>query len=134
MSNEMTPKQYMIESGATDERDYSKIQARMSDEFNAKLVHYLLGVGTEAGELQDALKKLVIYGKPIDRVNVIEEVGDVLWYLSRTLSLLDSSFEEAMTRNNAKLKARYGDKFTEHAALNRDLTKEREILEGAKGK
>jgi NTP pyrophosphatase (non-canonical NTP hydrolase) len=128
--SKMTPNQYSSEAGATDERDYSKIQARMSDEFNSKLIHYLLGVGTEAGELQDALKKLVIYGKPIDRVNLIEEIGDVLWYLSRTLSLLDSSFEEAMSRNNAKLKARYGDKFTEHAALNRDLEKERDILEG----
>lgn len=131
MSN-LTPSQYMIESGATDERDYSKIQARMTDEFNSKLAHYLLGVGTEAGELQDILKKLLIYGKPVDRNHLVEEIGDVLWYLSRTLNLLDSTFEEAMTKNNAKLKARYGEKFTEHAALNRDLTKEKVIL-GIKG-
>ncbi len=126
----MNPRQYQLEAGATDERDYSAIQQRMSEEFNAKLIHYLIGVGTEAGELQDAMKKMLIYNKPLDRVNVIEEVGDVLWYLSRTLSLVGSSFEEAMERNNAKLKKRYGDKFTEYAALNRDLETERKILEG----
>lgn len=119
---------YQQESGATDERDYTQIQLRMADPDSAKLIHYLLGVGTEAGELQDQLKKHLIYGKNLDRVNLIEECGDVLWYIARTLTLLDSSFEDAMKRNNEKLKARYGDKFTEHSALNRDLDKERAIL------
>lgn len=125
----MNPKQYMEELGATDERDYSTIQGRMGDEFNSKLLHYVLGIGTEAGEIQDAVKKAVIYGKELDQTNLVEEVGDILWYTSRLLTLLGSNFEEAMAKNNAKLKARYGDKFTEHAALNRDLNKEREILE-----
>lgn len=119
---------YQLEAGATDERDYSTIQARTGDEFNAKLLHYVLGVGTEAGELQDIVKKAVIYGKEIDRTNLVEEVGDVLWYLSRLLTVLDSTFDEAMEKNINKLKARYGDKFTEHAALNRDLDKELKAL------
>lgn len=126
----MDAKTYLKESGATDARDYSEIQNRMGDEFNAKLTHYLLGIGTEAGEIQDALKKALIYGKDLDKTNLIEEIGDLCWYMGRTLELLGSSFEEAMQRNNAKLKARYGDKFTEYAALNRNLDKERNILEG----
>lgn len=119
---------YQEESGATDERDYTAICRRMSDPEAAKLNHYVLGVGTEAGELQDAVKKHLIYGKPIDRVNIIEECGDVLWYIGRLLTVVDSTFEEAMARNNAKLKVRFGDKFTEHAALNRDLNAERATL------
>jgi NTP pyrophosphatase (non-canonical NTP hydrolase) len=125
----MDSKQYQQEAGATDERDYSQIQERTGGEFNARLIHYVLGVGTEAGELQDAAKKALAYNKPLDKVNMVEEVGDVLWYLARLLTLLGSSFEEAMAKNNAKLKARYGSKFTEFAALNRDLGKERAILE-----
>ena len=125
----MDSKQYQRESGATDNRDYSPIQNRVKKEEASKLLHYILGVGSEAGELQDQLKKHFIYGKDLDRANLIEESGDVLWYLSRMLVLLDSSLEEAMEKNNAKLKARYGDKFTEHAALNRDLEKERAVLE-----
>lgn len=128
--SKITPQQYSAEAGATDERDYSNIQARMGEEFNAKLIHYVLGIGSEAGELQDALKKVLIYGKTLDKTNLVEEVGDVLWYTSRLLSLLGSSFEEAMEKNNAKLKARYGNKFTEYAALNRNLDLERQILEG----
>lgn len=125
----MDSKQYSIEAGATDERDYSKIQNRMAQEFNAQLLHYVLGIGTEAGEIQDAAKKTVIYGQDLDHVNLVEEVGDILWYLSRLLTLVGSSFDEAMKKNNEKLKVRYGDKFTEYAALNRDLNKERKILD-----
>ena len=38
------------------------------------------------------------------------------------------SFEKAMARNIAKLKARYGDKFTRDKAINRDLDKELKSL------
>jgi len=120
---------YVAESGATDKRDYSDIQERMSQEFNAKMTHYMLGLGTEAGELQDELKKVLIYGKEWDLPNVIEELGDLAWYSARILDLLGVSYEEVFFKNNAKLKARYGDKFTEYKALNRNLDKEREILE-----
>lgn len=125
----MDSKQYSQESGATDLREYSPIQARLNDELTAKLTHYALGLGTEVGEIQDALKKYVAYGKPVDLVNLVEEAGDVLWYLSRLLEACGSSFDEAFFKNNAKLKARYGEKFSEHAALNRDLKAERAILE-----
>jgi len=42
------------------------------------------------------------------------------------------TISEARDRNISKLKARYGEKFTETAALNRDLETERKILEGEK--
>jgi hypothetical protein len=38
--------------------------------------------------------------------------------------------EELLQTNIDKLKARYPEKFTENDALNRDLNKERNILEG----
>jgi hypothetical protein len=41
------------------------------------------------------------------------------------------SFEEMMDKNVAKLKARYPNKFTQESALNRDLAKERAVLEDA---
>ena len=40
-----------------------------------------------------------------------------------------TSIEKARETNIAKLRARYGDKFTEFDALNRDLDVERKILE-----
>lgn len=43
--------------------------------------HGGLGMFTELGEMADSVKRLWIYGKPWDRVNVLEECGDYLWYL-----------------------------------------------------
>lgn len=95
----------------------------------AELMHHIAGVVTEAGELEDAFKKHVIYGKDIDLTNLKEEIGDVLWYLAGLCRLLNTTFEDEAERNINKLKARYGEKFTEEKALVRDLKTERFILE-----
>jgi NTP pyrophosphatase (non-canonical NTP hydrolase) len=125
----MNPSDYVTNAAKTDHRDYGPVVERISNEETAKLLHYVLGLCTETGELQDALKKFVAYGKPIDKVNLKEELGDVLWYIARICGELNFSFEEIMEININKLKARYGEKFTEEAALNRDLNKERKVLE-----
>lgn len=109
--------------------------APMSDEHNkmiARLIHAVLGLTSEVGELADALKKHLIYGKALDLVNVIEETGDVLWYEALALAAVKGQLSDAMAKNIAKLQKRFGDKFTEQAALNRDLPAERKILEGDK--
>ena len=94
----------------------------------ARLIHAVLGLASETGELADALKKHIIYGAALDQLNLFEESGDTQWYLSLAVSALKAHLGDAMERNIAKLKARYGDKFTEHAALNRNLEAERAAL------
>lgn len=96
----------------------------------AETMHMMLGVSTEAGELLDALKKHLIYGKEMDWVNVQEEIGDLFWYIAGLLRLSGADPFQIMDTNIEKLKARFGDKFDAHKALNRDLDTEREILEG----
>ena len=93
------------------------------------LLHGALGIVTEAGEFLDQIKKNTFYGKEIDYVNLGEEVGDMLWYISVILNSLGLTYEEVMDKNIAKLRARYGDKFTKEKAINRDLKTERDILE-----
>lgn len=81
-------------------------------------------------KLSDKVKKYVAYNKPLDS---IEEQYDLLSiYFSVADAVENSGFrmEYILERNIAKLKARYGDKFTEHAAIHRDTTAERKILEG----
>jgi|APSaa5957512535_1039671.scaffolds.fasta_scaffold507069_1 NTP pyrophosphatase (non-canonical NTP hydrolase) len=97
----------------------------------ARLMHAAVGCCTEAGELQDALKKRLFYDQPraIDRVNIIEEFGDLLWYVAIGLDSVGSTIEEAMEKNISKLVARYPDGFTSADAKDRDLNKERAILE-----
>lgn len=98
----------------------------------ARLIHASIGMCTETGELQDMVKKHLIYRKPFDQVNVLEECGDVMWYIAVALDACGYTMEEAMERNIAKLKARFGDKFSQESALNRDLKTERSVLEGNK--
>lgn len=94
----------------------------------SRLLHGLLGVCTEAGELQDQVKKHLVYGKDFDPTNILEECGDLLWYIALALDATGFTMEECMKRNIAKLRARYPEGFTEAAALTRDLEKERDAL------
>lgn len=92
--------------------------------------HAITGIYTEGAEMADAFKRYKYYGTELDTVNLKEEVGDLLWYTQLLCYALGTTLDEAMDVNEAKLKARFGDKFTEEAAVNRDTEAEREILEG----
>lgn len=96
----------------------------------SRLLHAAMGMVTEAAEVVDMLKKHIAYGKPLDLVNVVEECGDQTYYQNIALDAVGVSPEEAFDRVSAKLRARYPEGFTPEKALNRDLKKEREILEG----
>lgn len=138
----MDSKTYLKESARTASRDYGAIGARtvggilangsVVDSDQIDLLHAAIGMQTESAEFSDMLKKHIFYGKPIDRVNLAEELGDQLWYVAMALRALGTDFETVMERNIAKLKARYPQKFTEELAENRDLETERAILEGKK--
>jgi NTP pyrophosphatase (non-canonical NTP hydrolase) len=95
-----------------------------------RLLHAGIGIATEGGEFLDALKKNLFYGKPLDHVNLREEIGDICWYLAIALNELETTFESVQRVNIEKLKARYPDKFTSENALSRNLEAERAILEG----
>jgi NTP pyrophosphatase (non-canonical NTP hydrolase) len=210
--------------------EYAPLARRTLKElpYHQHLIHMGLGLAGEIGELLDAIKKHVVYGKPLDTVNLTEELGDDYWYagnllpelrvqhevfqnamragvlngqrrraeidaelgeedrmwivalellhlngamaiaISRGLlhqqlmssqppeagganassmlavsvtesisgilgtigGLLGLDEEQAMRLNIAKLAKRYGDRFSDVAALNRDLGAERAVLEG----
>jgi len=60
----------------------------------AHMLHMAVGVSGEAGELLDAIKKNCVYQKQIDLNNVMEEAGDILFYLTGLLGELDMTLEE----------------------------------------
>ena len=163
------------------------------------LQHAQVGMVTELGELFDAWKKVAIYGKVVDNVNAIEEIGDVFLYVNLlwevmaetpedlqllwdesikpetmeivstaeidiltdlhimtsnilSMSLADTHLimeelapfffainrliaatgfdvSDALDKNIRKLAKRYGDKYSDQAALIRDLEVERQTLE-----
>lgn len=93
-----------------------------------KTEHAIIGLVTEAGELMDQVKKIKIYGRDPDRANLIEEAGDLMWYMAVLADSLDISFEEIWEKNIAKLASRYPDKFNAEDEANRDLENERKIF------
>lgn len=93
------------------------------------MFHALIGSCTESGEQAEALLNAYTGVKPIDMVNVVEEFGDLFWYAAIGCNEAGKTFEQIQDKNIAKLKERYPDKFTEENAINRDLEKERKILE-----
>ena len=181
--------------------DYIPLAMRTCKELPPEehIMHMALGIAGEMGEIIDALKKHHIYGKILDQANIVEEVGDVAYYVAGLLSmtpelletledgqltvdletlataqqhtlhsvlslnlgfatiledivdpidegfvdhvegcvytlhalvlLLNIDLEQALDINIAKLAKRYGDKYSDYNAINRDLTAERKILE-----
>ena len=127
----MTPTKYQIEASKTLAGDYPNIMKRFTESSDViDGFHGAIGICTEGGELLDAYKKNLFYGKPLDKANLLEECGDVLWYLNAVLKSQGFTFEQAMEVNVKKLQARYKKgTFTEEDAINRDLNKETEVLE-----
>lgn len=70
-------------------------------------LHAALGVAGEAGELADAVKKEVIYCKPLDRKNLVEELGDLRFYIQAIMNLYSVTEQEVLQHNACKLMVRY---------------------------
>jgi NTP pyrophosphatase (non-canonical NTP hydrolase) len=117
-------------------KDYiNKALRTLSNKFykekvNENIIHGAMGISTEANEILDAVKKSLFYGKDFDLVNLREEIGDCFWYLAILAHEADMSFEEIMEININKLKKRYPDKYTDEAAINRDVVAEYKVLKG----
>ena len=134
----MKPEKYIMKVLTTVSNDYGKIKERLRDESTIDLLHAAIGMVTESGELLDMLKKHIFYGKELDLVNMEEELGDMGWYQGVAIHAARMkgyaiSFEQVWQKNISKLEARYAGKFNETKAENRDLEKERSILEGGEG-
>lgn len=74
----------------------------------------------EAGELFDAVKREAIYNKEVDRNNIIEELGDLEFYMEGLRQAYGISREETLQANITKLGKRYTDmKYSDESAQNR---------------
>lgn len=82
-------------------------------------LHMAVGVSGEAGELLDAIKKWTIYQKPLDRENVVEELGDLEFYMEGLRQALGIRRVETLEHNIRKLSTRYLDGYSDAAAIAR---------------
>lgn len=100
-------------------KDYVNLAIRTeSTTFNCsqgtqRLLHAAIGLSTEAGELIDALKKSIFYGRDLDLQNLREEMGDIMWYMAILSDALNYPLEQCQEDNINKLKKRYPDGFAD---------------------
>jgi hypothetical protein len=90
----------------------------------------LAGVVWSAGQFSDGLKKAIFYGRELNVEKMEDALKAITFSLSAVCYVSGTTPDEVRERNIAKLKVRYGDKFTAAESLNRDLVTERKVLEG----
>ena len=108
---------------------YSKLALRTANDLGGRLdniMHAAMGIAGEAGEVIDIVKKVYAYGKPLLTNDLVEEAGDLVWYLNLLFKSLDTTWEEVFDLNIKKLEARYPDlRFDADKAINRDVEAEK---------
>lgn len=82
-----------------------------------------IGMGSEAGEFQEIVKKIIFQGKEYNedtRFHMKRELGDVLWYVANAATALGYSLDEIVEGNIAKLESRYPNGFEVYRSENRE--------------
>lgn len=87
--------------------EYVALCTKQLENRTLDLLHAAVGVSGEAGELLDAVKKNWVYNKPLDQHNVMEELGDLLFYITAALLLIEVPLEAVLAANVQKLDKRY---------------------------
>lgn len=85
-----------------------------------KMEEALLGLAGEVGELCDYYKKHKHQGHDFDCNHMIEEAGDVAWYLAELAEALHTTLETIAERNIEKLRKRYPDGFDPERSMHRE--------------
>lgn len=69
------------------------------------------------------VKKALWHKHPLDKNAIVEELGDILWYVSEGASSLGVTLEEVAAHNIERLKIRFPDGFSsEHSIRRVDVT------------
>lgn len=70
-----------------------------------------MGIGGEAGEVMEVVKKGIFHRHGLDIGKLKNELGDVLWYVAALCTTLGLDMETIMHENILKLKDRYPEGF-----------------------
>lgn len=107
----------IFENSSPRTSDLSKIADNLKEfaqypNVGKNLTHTLLGLGGEVGEVLDKVKKFEMQGLDVnnlpfkERVSLVKELGDVVWYTVMALAELQFTLLQCMTLNFLKLKSR----------------------------
>lgn len=70
-----------------------------------------LGLAGEAGEVVELIKKHLYHGKPLDKTELLSELGDVVWYVAAMAHNAGLDIADVLAFNVIKLSQRYPDGF-----------------------
>ena len=84
------------------------------------LIVGILGLCGESGELADLMKKHLHQGHPLKPDQIIDELGDILWYLAYTTQQLGIFMDNVANHNLVKLRKRYPEGFDPERSKNRE--------------
>lgn len=77
---------------------------------HAELLDWALGVGGEAGEVEEIIKHHVFSHEELDKMKLAKELGDVLWYIAAIASSTGIDLSAIAELNDQKLAHRYAAK------------------------
>lgn len=79
----------------------------------------ILGMIGEMGEVVDLYKKVTYQGHPYNKEKLVEEIGDVLFYIANYATVNDIDLSDCLKRNVDKLRKRFPNGFSEEDSLKR---------------
>ena len=112
----------MKEGSKMDVNEYQKLALNTVNPNLSKkdiLINGVMGLCGESGEAIDIVKKHLAQGHDLNKEHLIEELGDIAWYLAETAYALDISLEEVLKINIEKLKNRYPNGFDTQKSIDR---------------
>ncbi len=101
--------------------EYQQLALRTASTLSKKdlVLNGALGLCGESGEVADIVKKNLFQGHDLDTSKIINELGDVCWYIAILAEGLGVDLETVMQCNVNKLKRRYPDGFSSENSVNR---------------
>lgn len=87
--------------------------------FISQLLQGCLGITGEAGEVADVVKKCAFQGHKLNRLELLEEIGDTLYYVSDLCTTLGFTLQEVAQMNIGKRLKRFPNGFTIKESIER---------------
>lgn len=102
--------------------DYQKEALRTASSIKEEdlILNGALGLSGESGEVADIIKKYMFQGHELDKEKLIDELGDVCWYIAILAKGLNVELDEVLLHNVEKLRTRYPKGFDTQKSINRD--------------
>lgn len=70
------------------------------------IIYPALGIAGEGGEVAEKVKKWLRGDRDLDKLELLKEAGDVLWYITSLADDLGYSLEDLVNQNVKKLTSR----------------------------